>query len=164
MLHPSSSGSLVSMYCWWSQYVQAFDLDPWNYGTDNKWILKHTISMCKLFGKTKEQMGYFDFESCYIAVIVHPEWNLVFFVGVRVEMMRSRRVRWPIFRWEMVDNSICGWRRRSRPDYNHPRTLRLSNRYTSSDGCRDLAARQPATRAPVLQAIEEPARTRRTST
>ena len=30
-------------------------------------------------------MGYFDFESCYTAVIVHPEWNLVFFVGVGVE-------------------------------------------------------------------------------
>jgi hypothetical protein len=27
-LHPSSLGSLVLMYCWWSQYVQAFDLDP----------------------------------------------------------------------------------------------------------------------------------------
>jgi hypothetical protein len=30
-------------------------------------------------------MGYFDFESCYTAVIVHPKWNLVFFVGVGVE-------------------------------------------------------------------------------
>jgi hypothetical protein len=30
-------------------------------------------------------MGYFDFESCYTMVIVHPEWNLVFFVGVGVE-------------------------------------------------------------------------------
>ena len=38
-----------------------------------------------MFGNTKKQMGYFDFESCYTAVIVHLEWNLVFFVGVRVE-------------------------------------------------------------------------------
>jgi hypothetical protein len=38
-----------------------------------------------LFGKTKKQLGYFDFESCYTAVIVHPEWNLIFFVGVGVE-------------------------------------------------------------------------------
>jgi hypothetical protein len=30
-------------------------------------------------------MGYYDFESCYATVIVHPEWNLVCFVGVRVE-------------------------------------------------------------------------------
>jgi hypothetical protein len=30
-------------------------------------------------------MGYFDFESCYTVVIVHLEWNLVFFVGVGVE-------------------------------------------------------------------------------
>jgi hypothetical protein len=38
-----------------------------------------------LFGKTKKQIDYFDFESCYTTVIVHLEWNLVFFVGVRVE-------------------------------------------------------------------------------
>ena len=56
-----------------------------DYGTNNKWTLKHTISLRKLFGKTKKQMGYFDFESCYTAVIVHPEWNLIFFVGVVVE-------------------------------------------------------------------------------
>jgi hypothetical protein len=30
-------------------------------------------------------MGYFNFESCYIAVIVHLEWNLVSFAGVVVE-------------------------------------------------------------------------------
>ena len=54
-------------------------------GTNNKWTLKHTISLRKLFGKTKKQMGYFDFELCYTAFVVHPEWNLVFFVGVRVE-------------------------------------------------------------------------------
>ena len=56
-----------------------------DYGTNNKWTLKHTISLHKLFGKTKKQMGYFDFESYYTTVIVHPEWNLVFFVGVGVE-------------------------------------------------------------------------------
>ena len=48
-----------------------------DYGTNNKWTLKHTISLRKLFGKTKKQMGYFDFESCYTTIIVHPEWNLV---------------------------------------------------------------------------------------
>ena len=42
-----------------------------DYGTNNKWTLKHTISLCKLFGKTKKQMGYFDFELFYIGVIVH---------------------------------------------------------------------------------------------
>jgi hypothetical protein len=92
--------------------------------------------------------------TCWYSFVMYVKWKL----------MRSRRVRWPIFRWEMADNSIGGWRWRSRSDYNRPRTLRLSNRYTSSDGCRDLAAWQPATRAPVLEAIEEPARTRRTST
>jgi len=44
-----------------------------DYGTNNKWTLEHTISLRKLFGKTKKQMGYFDFESCYTTVIVHPE-------------------------------------------------------------------------------------------
>jgi hypothetical protein len=39
--------------------------------------LKHTISLRKL--------GNFDFQSCYRTVIVHPEWNLIFFVGVVVE-------------------------------------------------------------------------------
>jgi len=59
----------------------------------------------------------------------------------------------------MVDSSIGGWRRRSRPDYNRPKKLRLSNRYTNSNGRRDLVARQPATRAPILRAIKELART-----
>jgi len=59
----------------------------------------------------------------------------------------------------MGDNSIGG-------DNVHSLTttfqwmLRLSNRYTTSYGCRDLVgARHPTTRAPVLQAIEELART-----
>jgi hypothetical protein len=37
----------------------------------------HTISLCKL--------GNFDFQLCYRTVIVHLEWNLIFFVGVVVE-------------------------------------------------------------------------------
>ena len=52
-----------------------FKLSIWileDYGT-NKWTLKHTTSMHKLFGKTKKQMGYFDLESCYTEVIVHLE-------------------------------------------------------------------------------------------
>ena len=48
-----------------------------DYGTNNKWTLKHTMSLHKL--------GYFDFLSCYRVVIVHPEWNLIFFVGVGLE-------------------------------------------------------------------------------
>jgi hypothetical protein len=43
--------------------------------------------------------------------------------------------------------------------------LRLSNRYTTSYGCPDLVERDtPATKALVLQTIEELARTSRTST
>jgi hypothetical protein len=53
----------------------------------------------------------------------------------------------------------------SRPDYNLPKMLRLSNRYTTSYGCHDLVERDTlATRALVLQAIEELARTSRTIT
>jgi hypothetical protein len=43
--------------------------------------------------------------------------------------------------------------------------LRVSNQYTNSCGWRDLVEHDdPATMAPVLQAIEELARTSRTST
>jgi hypothetical protein len=55
--------------------------------------------------------------------------------------------------------------RRSRTDYNRPGTLCLSDRYTNSRGRRDILEHDnPATRAPVLQAIEELAGTSRTST
>ena len=50
-----------------------------DYGT-NKWTLKHTVSIHKVFAKTKVQFGYLDHESSYSAVIVHPKWNLILFV------------------------------------------------------------------------------------
>ena len=90
-----------------------------DYGTNNKWTLKHTISLRKLFGMTKKQMSYFDFESCYIAVIVHPEWNLVFFVGVGKENdivaynMDNRKVHviptcYSAFvKWDVLPQNIC---------------------------------------------------------
>jgi hypothetical protein len=66
---------------------------------------------------------------------------------------------------EMKDNSIGEESRRSRPNYNRLGTLRLSDRYTNSrDRCDLVEHDNPATRAPVLQAIEELARTSRTST
>ena len=34
-----------------------------------------------MFGKTNIQFGYVDYESDYTAITVHPEWNLIFFVG-----------------------------------------------------------------------------------
>jgi hypothetical protein len=65
---------------------------------------------------------------------------------------------------ETKDNSIGEKSRCSRPDYNHLGTLRLSDRYTNSGSRRDLVEHDnPATRAPVLQAIEELARSSRTS-
>ena len=38
--------------------------------------------MLKVFGKTNIQFGYVDYDSAYTTIIVHLEWNLVFFVGV----------------------------------------------------------------------------------
>jgi hypothetical protein len=65
----------------------------------------------------------------------------------------------------MKDNSIGEEGRRSRPDYNRSGALRLSEQYTNSRGRRDFVEHDnPATRAHVLQAIEELARTIRTST
>jgi hypothetical protein len=66
---------------------------------------------------------------------------------------------------ETEDNSIGKESQRSWPDHNRPEMLRLSNRYTNSRGWHDLVEHNdPATRAPLLQAIEELARTSRTST
>jgi hypothetical protein len=66
---------------------------------------------------------------------------------------------------ETKDNLIGEESQCSEPDYNHPGMLRLSDRYTNSRGRRDLVEHDnPAMRAPVLQAIEELARTSRTST
>jgi hypothetical protein len=65
---------------------------------------------------------------------------------------------------EMEDNSIGKESRCSRPDYNRPEMLHLSNRYTNSHGWRDHVEHDDlATRVPVLEAIEELATTSRTS-
>jgi hypothetical protein len=79
--------------------------------------------------------------------------------------METREGLNPYLSVEMKDNSIGEESRRSRPDYNHPGMLRLSDWYTNSCGRRDLVEHDnPTTRAPVLQAIEELARTSRTNT
>jgi hypothetical protein len=48
--------------------------------------------------------------------------------------METREDMNPDLSVETEDNSIGKESRRSRPDYNHPETLRLSNRYTNSHG------------------------------
>jgi hypothetical protein len=53
-------------------------------------------------------------------------------------VMETREGLNPNLSVEMEDNSIGKESRCSRPDYNRPDTLRLSNRYTISLGCRDL--------------------------
>ena len=51
-----------------------------DYGT-NEWTLKHTVSTLNVFGKTDIQFGFLDCDVDCIAIAVHPEWNLIFFVG-----------------------------------------------------------------------------------
>jgi hypothetical protein len=71
----------------------------------------------------------------------------------------------PDLSMETKDNSIGEENRRSRPDYNCPGMLRLSDLYTNSSGRRDLVEHDNlATRAPILQVVKELARTSRTST
>ena len=49
----------------------------------NKWTLKHTISTLNVFGKTNIKFAYVDYDSYYTTIIVHLEWNLIFFVGAK---------------------------------------------------------------------------------
>ena len=39
--------------------------------------------MLKVFRKTNIKFGYMDYDSDYTAIIVHPEWNLIFFVRAK---------------------------------------------------------------------------------
>ena len=54
-----------------------------DYGTNNKWTLKHTVSTLQVFAKTNIEFGYLDVVEYYS--MVHPEWNLLLFVGVGEE-------------------------------------------------------------------------------
>ena len=49
-----------------------------DYGTDN-WTLKHTVTTRIMFGRINIRFGYPDFDDEDIVIIVHPEWNLIFF-------------------------------------------------------------------------------------
>ena len=58
-----------------------FKLSVWileDYGTDN-WTLKHTVTVRILFGRINIRFGFPDFVDEDIVIIVHPEWNLIFF-------------------------------------------------------------------------------------
>jgi hypothetical protein len=71
-------------------------------------------------------------------------------------LMETREGLSPDLSVEMEDSSIGKESRCSQPDYNHLETLHLSNQYTNSRGWHDLVEHDDvATRAPVLQAIEE---------
>jgi len=37
--------------------------------------------MLNVFGKTNIQFGFLDCDADYTAIAVHPEWNMIFFVG-----------------------------------------------------------------------------------
>ena len=57
-----------------------------DYGT-NKWTLKHTISTLDMFTETNIEFGYWDVDQYYSTV--HPEWNLLLFVGLGTKMTSS---------------------------------------------------------------------------
>ena len=56
-----------------------------DYGT-NKWTLKHTISILKVFAQTNIEFSYYSYYDVneYYSM-VHPEWNLLLFIGGGVE-------------------------------------------------------------------------------
>jgi hypothetical protein len=56
-----------------------------DYGT-NKWALKHTVSILKVFAQTNIEFSYYSYYDVneYYST-VHLEWNLLLFVGVGVK-------------------------------------------------------------------------------
>jgi hypothetical protein len=90
-------------------------------------------------------------------------YEFVFILNQRGPWRPVRMESW--FFGGAKDNLIGEETRRSRSDYNRPGMLHLNNWYTNSRGRRDLVEHDnPATRALVLQAIEELAKISRTST
>ena len=55
-----------------------------DYGT-NKWTLKHTVSILKVFVETNIDFSYYSYYDVEYYSTVHPEWNLLLFVGVGVK-------------------------------------------------------------------------------
>jgi hypothetical protein len=51
------------------------------YYATNEWTLKHTVSTLNVFGWTDIEFGFLECDVNYIAIVVHPEWNMIFFVG-----------------------------------------------------------------------------------
>ena len=51
-----------------------------DYGTDNQ-TLKHTVTKQILFGRINIRFGFMDWVAEYTVITVHPEWNMIFFVG-----------------------------------------------------------------------------------
>ena len=51
-----------------------------DYGTNN-WTLKHTVSTRILFGRINIIFGFVDWVVEYTVIIVHLEWNMIFFAG-----------------------------------------------------------------------------------
>ena len=57
----------------------------------NKWILKHTVSILKVFAQTNIEFSSYSYYNVneYYYSMVHPEWNLLLFVGVGGGMTSS---------------------------------------------------------------------------
>jgi hypothetical protein len=51
-----------------------------HYGT-SKWTLKHKVTTLELHGNKNIEIGTKVCDAVYRVIAVHPEWNLIFFVG-----------------------------------------------------------------------------------
>ena len=60
-----------------------------DFGT-NKWTLKHTVSILKVFAQAKIEFSYYSYYDVneYYST-VHLEWNLLLFVGIGGKMTSS---------------------------------------------------------------------------
>ena len=87
VLHPPSIKLKVTCVCTVHGHNMS-KLSIWileDYST-NKWTLKHTVSILKVFAQTNiefDYYSYYDVNEYYS--MVHPQWNLLLFVGVRKE-------------------------------------------------------------------------------
>jgi hypothetical protein len=67
-----------------------------DYGT-SKWALKHKVTTLELFEKKNIEIGTEVGDAAYKVIVVHSEWNLIFFVGegkslLSYDMNRSKHV------------------------------------------------------------------------
>jgi hypothetical protein len=64
--------------------MHRYELSIWileDYGS-SKWILQHKVTTLQLFVRYNIELGTKVCDASYRVIAVHPEWNLIFLVGV----------------------------------------------------------------------------------